>query len=385
MSAYSLGITHDVGNPEWLTFVKGVGNGNIRQDPAWARAKMVTGYEGQLLMARHGEKLVGGALLLIKNYAFGFKVGIVSQGPCLLAEEPELVDFFSQKLKTVCRQSRLFYIIVELPYFKDAWLPLFMKNGFVFKPNGLPGSFFFNTTWMLELTPDLEEIFLGFSAARRRYVRKSAQQPIVFRQGEAEDLDACYDLFLHTANRRNGFFVQPHKAFYHELLKVPQANRQVLLLIGEVEGKMVSASFCLLSGDVFMHYIWGWTGDYADQHYSDAVYWHMIQLAKAKGFRFFDFVQVDDAVASAVLSGRPLDNSVRSRSFFGPTFYKMSFGGHKVPTPGILCYFPLKVHFWLANGLLVALNSSRLMQRSLKLISRWLDKSISKQLSNTSE
>ncbi len=376
MSAYSLEITHDVGNPEWLAFVNGVANGNIRQDPAWARAKMATGYGGQLLLVRHGEKLVGGALLLIKNYAFGFKIGIVSQGPCLMDEEPDLVHFLSQSLKAFCRQSSLLYIIVELPYFKGAWLPQFNQNGFVPMPKGLPGGFFFNTTWMLDLTPELGIIFSGFSAARRRYVRKSAQLPIVFRQGEAEDLDTCYDLFLHTANRRNGFFVEPHKAFYHELLKVPQANRQVLLLIGEVDGKIVSASFCLLSGDVFMHYIWGWTGEYADQHYSDAVYWYMIQLAKEKGFRFFDFVQVDDAVASAVLSGSPLDNSVRSRSFFGPTFYKMSFGGQTVSTPGILCYFPSKVHFWLANKLLAALNCSRLMQRPLKFIYGGLVKSL---------
>lgn len=363
MSAYSLEITHDVGNPEWLAFVNGVANGNIRQDPAWARAKMATGYGGQLLLVRHGEKLVGGALLLIKNYAFGFKIGIVSQGPCLMDEEPDLVHFLSQSLKAFCRQSSLLYIIVELPYFKGAWLPQFNQNGFVPMPKGLPGGFFFNTTWMLDLTPELGIIFLGFSAARRRYVRKSAQQPIVFRQGEAEDLDACYDLFLHTANRRNGFFVEPHKAFYHELLKVPQANRQVLLLIGEVDGKMVSASFCLLSGDVFMHYIWGWTGDYADQHYSDAVYWHMIQLAKEKGFRFFDFVQVDDAVASAVSSGSPLDHSVRSRSFFGPTFYKMSFGGQKVSTPGILCYFPSMLYLVLFGRMVPAFLKSQFLRK----------------------
>ena len=376
MSFYTFEVSDKMDHPEWVAFFDEMPSFDFRQYPAWALAKRACGYDSRLLLVRNNGELVGGALVLVKRYAFGFKVGIVSQGPCIKEEIPELVDYFAHTLTSFCKQSRLLYLNMELPYSKSAWLSQFKKNGFVPKPKELPGGFFFNATWMLDLTPELGIIFSGFSAARRRYVRKSALLPITFREGGLGDVDSCYNLFLHTANKRSGFFVEPNKSFYHVLLSEPEPKRQVLLLIGEVEGKMVSASFCLLSGDVFMHYVWGWTGDYADQHYSDAVYWYMIQLAKEKGFRFFDFVQVDDAVASAVLSGSPIDASVRGRSFFGPTFYKMSFGGSLVHSPGILCYFPSKVHFWLANGLLVALNSIRLMQRPLKFIYRWLVKSL---------
>ena len=368
MSAYSLEITNDIGNPEWGTLLKEVTNCHFRQYPEWALAKKAIGYDSRLLLVRQNNVLAGGALVLIRKYAYWCRIGIVSQGPCLKDENAELVAFFSRKLTEFCSQFGLLYLIVELPYSKSGWLNLFLKNGFAIKAQGLPGGFLYDTTLMINLDREVDEIFSGFSSARRRYVRKSSTLPVVLREGELEDLDACCKLFSYTSNKRSGYLVEPYKSFYQVLLGVPKQDRKVLLLIGEVEGEMVSASFCLLSGDVFMHYIWGWSGRYADQHYTDAVYWQMIQLAKEKGFRFFDFVQVDDAVASAVLSGSPLDNSVRSRSFFGPTFYKMSFGGQKVQTPGILCYFPSMLYRVLFGRMVPAFLKSQFLRKMKSLM-----------------
>lgn len=372
MCVYSCEIVTDTDCPEWMAFVSGLPHCDIRQQPVWAKAKKAYGDDARLLMVRHQGIVVGGALVLVRRYALGLKVGIVSQGPCLSGDAPNLVRYLASALKLFCHQSGLLYLIVELPYFKTGWLNLFQENGFVIKPAELPGGLFYHTTSMLDLSYELDQVLSFFSASRRRYVCKSTQLPVSFREGELDDLDACFDLFLHTANKRNGFFVEPSKSFFRELLGVPKPHRQVLLLIGEVEGQMVSASFCLLSGEVFMHYIWGWTGEYADQHYSDAVYWHLIQLAKGKGFRYFDFVQVDNTVASAISSGKPIDSSLRRRSFFGPTYYKMSFGGQLVHSPGILCCYPSTFHHWMFQCFFAKLVINPLFRYIIKLSGKFV-------------
>ncbi len=365
MNVYSSEISNDVDSIEWITFLKHISGAHFRQFPAWAKAKVSSGYDARLLLVRCGDELMGGAMVLIKRFTYGCRIGIVSQGPCLKDDSPQLIEFFIAILQRFCRQSNFLYLLFELPYSKPQWLNSFVMRGFMDKPSQLPGGFFYKSTWMIDLTRDEQQIFSEFSAARRRYVRKSASVPVTFREGNIDDIEVCYKLFLHTANNRNGFLAEPHKSFYRELLSVPSQSRQVLLLIGEVEEQVVSASFCLLSAEVFMHYIWGWSGDYADQHYSDAVYWYMIRLAKNRGFHYFDFVQVDDRVASAIVAGIPVDDAMRSRSFFGPTFYKMSFGGEVVQSPGILCYYPSALHRWFFNKLVVRLLENRLLNRLL--------------------
>ena len=54
----------------------------------------------------------------------------------------------------------------------------------------------------------------------------------------------------------------------------------------------------------------------------------MIQWAKTNGFQYYDFCEIDYEVAEAYRSSDEIPDDLKARMFYGPTIFKLHFGGN---------------------------------------------------------
>jgi len=54
---------------------------------------------------------------------------------------------------------------------------------------------------------------------------------------------------------------------------------------------------------------------------------------------YYDFCQIDRRIADAYLSKEPVNETLKKHFIYGPTIYKLNFGGNMIKYPGLfVCY-----------------------------------------------
>ena len=69
----------------------------------------------------------------------------------------------------------------------------------------------------------------------------------------------------------------------------------------------------------------------------------MIRWAKENGFHYYDFCEIDFEVAEAFLSSDPIPENIKASYFYGPTMFKLQFGGHIVSYPDSYVFYSDKM------------------------------------------
>jgi len=156
------------------------------------------------------------------------------------------------------------------------------------------------TSYVLTLPPPDDELRFGPSrnhAAIKRAVNKAARQGVEVRVAETEaDLRTWYRLYLETM-RRHMAPPRPYR-FFRRMWTLLRPAGQLELLLAEARSgpspQLLAGCLFLMSGQTVVFAFNGRRERDLPARPNDALHWHAIHEAHRRGFRRYDFGEVDD-------------------------------------------------------------------------------------------
>jgi len=351
---YEINYCQEKINHQWDTFVN-ENDGELFQTTAWANYDLkFYGRNTARFYVKESETIVGGCQITIFTDEILGKIGVVRSGPCFKVKTPELMSLIVKELKKCIKSLRLTYLIVTPDYSEYDLIPFFEREEFETQlfPNLPPYKYstLRENVLYLDLNPSIDEIFKQIDRQRRRRIRRGLESPFKVKFGGREDLKTFFDLYMFTArkhkytdpitNKKIDYL--PTKDSYEEyciLWDELAPKGWIKLFLGTVEDEIICANLVYSFGKTFRLADWGWKLKYKEYHISDVMYWEMIQWAKTNSFQNFDFYYINPIIAETYKSSAPIPESLKELSTYGPTIYKMSFGGTIMNAPGIFIYY----------------------------------------------
>lgn len=360
-------IMEEENNTSWDNFVAGLPGGFHEQSIPWASVRKNYGWNSKRIIFEKSGSIIAGAQVLIQFARPFGKIGYISYGPCTSGNSESLSRQVISGIKQFTIQEQIVYLILVPPYYGDHLVPLLKTMGFKIAIEGLPPKIHLTSTLLIDLNKTAAEI-LGEMKPRTRYnINLSIRKGIKIREGNGQDIDTFFRLMLATCARRKSPPTPSDKKFFELLWSAFHPRGWIRLHFADYNNEVVCAALSFAFGDTFRIWKFGWSGQYSNISPSNALYWSLIELSKNEGFRYFDFVSVDTDISKALENGDVLTPELKSKYFFGPTIFKMGFGGDLVHLPKAYCYFPNPIIRLLYN-----------LFGRLFLQSAWLKKSINR-------
>lgn len=317
-------ISKIVHEPEWDQFVERVPYGQYSQTSLWAQVKSVQGWKPIRILIKDSDQIVAGVQILTKELPVAGKVGVIWRGPLTETNKLELTNVLWQTLMRVCWKSHIYYLAIDLPAEDDTFIHSVRTYGF---RETLLGDIDARAEVVLDLSPDLDDIFHHISKNRRKLIHRSETRGVHVREGNERDVPLFYQLHAHSAERLG--FVPYSQKFFETLWRVFAPSQHIKLLIAEYQGQPLSAQINLLFRDTMTAYKIGWSGEYSDLYPNDEIHWHAIRWAKLHGFRWFNFMGIETPVAEALRNGYPI-----------PSEYLHTYSSYKLSFSNQLVFYP---------------------------------------------
>lgn len=332
-------VSEAVREPDWDAFVDASPCGHYSQTCAWAELKATQGWAvlRLLLYARDGgmEHLFGGGQILYRRKPPVGLVGYLSKGPLFLEENAEARTRLLDEITALCRRKGLFILAAQPPDFCHPMSECLKTHGFASLPfeNICPPG-----TAIMDLTMSPDEMLAAMCKNKRRKIRTAFKQGVTVRCGAESDIPAAHALMLTTGNRKQ--FCPPSLAYMQNAWRILQLQGKLYLFIAEHEGQPLSVMFALRQGEMLTLWKAGWSGEEEKLFPNNALYWGIIEWAKAQGLHWLDLGSLNTDTAREICSG----NDVPREAMTGVDVFKMEFKGQVVFHPETMVY--------LSNGLL---------------------------------
>ncbi|MBN2100349.1 peptidoglycan bridge formation glycyltransferase FemA/FemB family protein [Candidatus Dojkabacteria bacterium] len=190
--------------------------------------------------------------------------------------------------------------------------------------------------WILDITPDEEDLLSGMKKNTRYAIRRSAKEGIKVESSiDPSDFDKFWDLFMETVERQS--FVPHEKDYYIKQMKAFAEDRQYRIYWSHLNGKVLATALIPFYGDTANYLHAASTNEIKNTFPAHALIWQIIRDAKAEGLSYFDFWGI-----------APTDDPKHPWSGF--TFFKKSFGGFRQDV--IKGYdLPLSAKYRIVRGL----------------------------------
>jgi len=344
----SVRMSRESRDPDWDSFLALCPGGHHEQTSLWGEVKGCYGWQPLRVVLSRGKRILGGVQILTRSFGRWGRIGYVMRGPAAVSDDPELIEFILRQLDRAATSEKLAYLVVVPPYNGNIFEPGLARLGFRQKPSLLPPTGVMTATLLLDLSMDLESIMAQMRKKTRQHLRRAAREVVTVREGTGPDVETFRQLMWALCERRGDSPSPPQKDFFENLWRVFHPSGFVRLFIAEFEGHVISASLTFPFGDTVRSWKVGWAGDHAEVYPNEMLYWEIIRWSKHNGYRFFDFVQIDNSLARTLQQGDPVDWA----SIHGPSNFKIGFGGSPVllSEPYYRFYHPLLRIFAQAGG-----------------------------------
>ena len=311
----------------WDDVVRRTPDSDVAQLSAWADVRRAAGFEPLYVLARRGEELVGGALVVTRRLPLVGAVGYVPYGPLIApdADRREVVPALATVLSRVARRP-LRMLFVQPAQGDDDVSAELRHSGFRPSEAGIaPGA-----SLRLDLGRDLDDLRAGLRKRLQRWTRTWPKHGVAVRHGTSEDVALLARFHAETA-RHQGFEPIPGD-YLQTLYDRLAAEGCAELFVAEVDGRPVAARLFTGCGGVLKDRFAGMdrSTEAAKLSTPAAIYWTAICWAKANGYRGFDLGGVTEEAVRA-LEDDPTDSS----GLTGSEVFKASFGAvpFRYPTP----------------------------------------------------
>jgi lipid II:glycine glycyltransferase (peptidoglycan interpeptide bridge formation enzyme) len=353
-------------DPAWDAFLVSVPDGHHEQTSLWGQVRSHYGWKIARYTLREHGSIIAGAQAQLRPIGKIGRVAYITYGPCINTEEDLVVEICLTELKRFLRGLGVIYAAIGLPYNAYGIAKLMQASGFIRKPHRLHPHFL-ETTLVIDLKKQPEEILAGMQTSTRKHVRQALKRGITVVEGNVRDLDTFRELMYALCKRRKTTPNPPQVDFFQQLWKLFNPKDWIKLFIAMYDQEPISAVIAFQFGEWFRTWKIGWSGQYGNFRPNEAVWWSMIQYARNNGYRYFDFVEIDPVQAQAVLNGiRPEPSSANT------TFFKLGFGGEIKVLPGAYCYFSNPLVRMALRGWGRKFIDSRMLHRLTQIYSKYL-------------
>ena len=351
-------------NTEWDDFVND-NDGDIAQTSAWGNYDFhYNNWENTRFFVKSEGSIVAGCQInIVKDNILG-NIGLVQYGPCFKSKTPELMHLIAKELKNSIQRLNLLYLIVATNHKEHDLIPYLENEKFESRfPNTPPYRIttLTDSTLYIDLTLSEDEILKQMNRNRKRGIIKGLKSPFKVSEGVRDNLKVFYDLYNDIVARRP--FTDPITKVtvdwyplidtFEELCRIwdeLDSRGWIKLYLGTVNEEIICGIIVFPFGNVFRSYHWGYNDKYAEYHISDTMHWELIKKAKELGFKYYDFVDIDPDVAQAFLSSEPISEEIKAKYFYGPTTYKLQFGGQIVNYPERYVFYSDKMKQWIETA-----------------------------------
>ena len=348
---------HEKINFQWDSFVCEI-NGVLFQTTAWANYEyQYYGWNSVRFFVKNEETMVAGCQITIINDDLMGNIGVIRSGPCFRIKTHELISLVVDEMKKSIQLLNLFYLKVIPDYNEHDLIAILKNEKFESELPNLPPYKIQKTheyTLFLDLNRSDDDLLQQMTTMRRRGIKKGMKSPYKMKLGDKDDLNSFFELYNFTARRHKCINPVTHQLMdwyptlesYDEVCKIwdeLSPHGWVKLFLGTVEDEPVCGSLAFTFGKTFRYSKWGWNLKYPEFHISEAIQWEMIQWAKTNGFQYYDFCEIDYDIAEAYRSSDEIPDDLKARMFYGPTIFKLHFGGNITQRSGIYVLYSDKM------------------------------------------
>lgn len=287
-------------DPCWDPLVERTPSIDVTQLTAWARVRGQVGFVPLYLFADCGDRLLGGAQILVRTLPVIGRIGYLSFGPLVAPDAPYPVAVrtaLADALERVGRQM-LVGLFVQAPEDAFAVSADLLARGFRRSSAGIApvGSI------RIDLTESLDVIRGRFGRRLRSWTNRWADRGVVVRRGDERDLPLLCELMERSAAAQGHAPLAPDyvKTLYREL-----APDHAALFVGELDGVPLAADLVTRCGGLLRGRLSGFdrSGPAARVSLPAAVRWQIVQWGKAEGCHWLDFGGLSEQTLDILLAG----------------------------------------------------------------------------------
>jgi hypothetical protein len=280
-----------------------------------------------------GGLIIAGAQIQLRSIGRVCRWAYITFGPCIAGDDPLVEQVLMTEIKDFLGRQGVLYLLVQLPYDAHRFAGRLRESGFIRPPQAL-APFYMQATLVLDLAKTEERLMAEMRHSTRHQVRQGLKRGVTVAQGNERDLDFLWELMQALCARRKTTPNPSHPDFFHLLWRRFAPRGWINLFLAKYQGKPVAATLAFPFGNWFRVWKIGWSGEHAELRPNQLLWWEMIRHARSKGYRHFDFVNLEPAQPGNSTAADPQLSSPD-----GPTAFKLGFGGTITTLPGAYCYF----------------------------------------------
>lgn len=333
-ASYQTLIETGTSDPEWDSFLSRIENGHHEQSTYWAKVKEHQGWQSTRIKVLKGSEILAGAQILCKRLPITGYVGYISSGPCYMNPAGQSLEILISAINQLAKARKIHYLAI-IPYVADDHLSVILdQNGYYIKPERFPPASTTTATLVLDLSKDLDMLFMEMRYEKRKRIKLASKSGLTAREGQRENLETLFRLMSIIAKKRGEAPVPGSVNVFDYIWEEFYPGGFAKLILIESGSDPIAAGFIFTFGKTVRAWKMGWSGELEKKFPTQLLCWEMIKWSKNHGFRFFDIVHVDPVVVEHLSSRFPITDEVKSRRMYGPTLFKLGFGGSVIKFSG---------------------------------------------------
>ncbi len=309
---------------EWETLIQKNSASGFHQSFAWSKFKQTQDWEIYKIgiFSTKNRKLIGGCSVLEFSFSNGTNFLYIPEGPVLDYENEDNLFWQWRMLETALHSiislspdKQTTHLRIEP---RTTKVPDWFLTGFVKAPINLQP----RHTQVLNLDMTEEAILAQMKPKGRYNIRLAQKKSVKVSEIPFDKIDTFYEIYK-TTYERNKFegkdldFFQKYAKCCGEFSKV---------FIAQSENNILATAIVVYFGDRAT-YFYGASSDRMREYMAPyALHWHIIQDAKKKGYKEYDFW------------GIAKDETDTKHEWYGLTKFKKQFGGNQLDFIGAYDY-----------------------------------------------
>lgn len=297
----------NIDNREQLNnFVAGREYSQFLQAWQWGEfQKKVSGLVVRLGVEDQG-KIAAAATVIKKELPMGKSYFYCPRGPIIdksqAANTKQILEILFDEIKKIASYEGAMFLRLD-PVFKLPETKYQISKTIEVEPS---------KTLILGLGKSEAELLKAMQQKTRYNIRLAEKKSVRIFEPDLDKFNDFWRLLSETSSRDD--FRLHGIDYYKEMLKVD--SEYIKLLFAQYKGELVAANIVSFFGDTVTYAHGASANEFRNTMASYLLQWHTIKLAKAKGYKYYDFFGIDEF------------------KWPGVTRFKMGFSGQEVDYPG---------------------------------------------------